>query len=224
MEAGKKTHQREQVVRYNQYYYASKYVSDFCTSQNIMVRGNTPTVWHGVAPANTATLAMYIDCYIVVASTSYNVVAKAKAKRGQSYVMDFSTIGSMGETELYFCTAPMITELSGLAHLYFKQNNFGMGTNLQRLEVGSNVEGYENPNLEGLTIGNNRMLEYLDVRNCPNATGALDLSGCLSLREIYLDNTAFTGITFATGGLLETAHLPYPTSLTMRELIYLDTL
>ena len=85
-----------------------------------MVRGNTPTTWTGVAPANTATLSMYINCYIVVASTSYNVVAKTRARRGQSYVMDFSTIGSMGETELYFCTAPMITELSGLAHLYFK--------------------------------------------------------------------------------------------------------
>lgn len=224
MLAGKKTHQREQVKTYNSYYYASKYVSDFCTSQNIMVRGNTPTVWHGVAPANTATLSMYIDCYIVVASTSYNVVAKTRAKRGQTYVMDFSTIGSMGETELYFCTAPMITELSGLAHLYFKQNNFAMGTNLQRLEIGSNVAGYENPNLENLTIGNNKMLEYLDVRNCPNVSGALDLSGCISLRELYLENTNFTGISIAKGGLIETMHLDSPTSISMMELIYLTDL
>ena len=224
MLAGRKTHQREQVKTYNAYYYASKYVSNFCTSQNIMVRGNTPTTWSGIAPANTATLAMYINCYIVVASTSYNVVAKTKAVRGQSYVMDFSTIGNMGETELYFCTAPMITELSGLAHLYFKQNNFSMGTNLQRLEIGSDVEGYENPNLENLTIGNNKMLEYLNVQNCPNATGALDLSGCISLSELYLENTSFTGITFATGCLLEVAHLPSPTSITMRELVYLEDL
>ena len=227
MLAGKKTHQREQVKTYNSYYYGSKYVSDFCTSQNIMVRGNTPTSGTSITvvpPANTAVLSMYINCYIVVASTSYNVVAKTKAVRGQTYTMDFSTIGSMGETELYFCTAPMITELSGLAHLYFKQNNFAMGTNLQRLEIGSDVVGYENPNLESLTIGNNKMLEYLDVRNCPNATGALDLSGCISLSEVYLENTGFTGITFATGGLLETAHLPEPTSITMKELIYLEDL
>lgn len=227
MLAGKKTHQREQVKTYNAYYFGSKYVSDFCTSQNIMIRGNTPTSGTSITvvpPANTAVLSMYINCYIVVASTSYNVVAKTKATRGQTYTMDFSTIGSMGETELYFCTAPMITELSGLAHLYFKQNNFSMGTNLQRLEIGSDVVGYENPNLESLTIGNNKMLEYLDVRNCPNATGALDLSGCISLSEVYLENTGFTGITFATGGLLETAHLPEPTSITMRELIYLEDL
>ena len=224
MLAGRKTHQREQVKTYNAYYYASKYVSDFCTSQNIMVRGNTPTSWTGVRPANTATLSMYINCYIVVASTSYNVVAKTRAVRGQTYVMDFSTIGSMGETELYFCTAPMVTELSGLAHLYFKQNNFGMATNLQRLEIGSAVDGYSNPNLESLTIGNNKMLEYLDVRNCPNVTGALDLTGCVSLTEVYLENTAFTGVSFATGGLLEIAHLPSPTSITMRELVYLEDL
>ena len=222
MLAGKKTHQREQVKTYNAYYYASKYVSDFCTAQNIMVRGNTPTTWQGIAPSNTATLSMYINCYIVVASTSYNVVAKVRANRGTQYTMDFSTIGSMGETELYFCTAPMITELSGLAHLYFKQNNFSMATNLQRLEIGSNVSGYSNPNLETLTIGTNKMLEYLDVRNCPNVSGSLDLSGCVSLKELYLENTAFTGVSFANGGLLEIAHLPSLTMLALRRLIYLD--
>jgi len=227
MLAGRKTHQREQVKTYNAYYYASKYVSDFCTSQNIMVRGNTPTSGTTITvvpPANTATVSMYIDCYIVVASTSYNVVAKTRAQRGTTYTMDFSTIGSMGETELYFCTAPMITALGDLAHLYFKQNNFAMGTNLQQLEIGSSLTGYQNDNLESLTIGSNTMLEYLDVRNCPNVTGALDLSGCVSLSEVYLENTAFTGVTFATAGLLETAHLQNPTSLTMRELMYLQDL
>ena len=227
MLAGRKTHQREQVKTYNAYYYASKYVSDLCTSQNVMVRGNTPTSGDSinvVPPANTAKVSMYIDCYIVVASTSYNVVAKTKAKRGQVYTMDFSTIGAMGETELYFCTAPMITELSDLAHLYFKQNNFSMGTNLQRLEIGSGLEGYENPNIQDLTIGNLSMLEYLDVQNCPNASGALDLSGCVSLSEVYLENTNFTGISFAKGGLLEVAHLPEPTAITMRDLIYLEDL
>ena len=224
MLAGRKTHQREQVKTYNAYYYASKYVSDFCTSQNIMVRGNTPTVWQGVRPQNVAIMRMYIDCYVVITSTSNNVVAKTRGKRGVSYTMDFTTVGQMNETELYFCSAPMIQELSGLAALYFKQNNFAMATNLQRLEIGSNVTGYTNPNLEGLTIGNSKMLEYLDVRNCPNVTGALDLSGCLSLKQVYLENTKFTGISFAPGGLLEIAHLPAPSSLTMRELIYLQNL
>ena len=227
MLAGKKVHQREQVKTYNAYYYASKYVSDMCTSQNIMVRGNTPTSGETITvvpPANTANVSMYINCYINVASTSYNVVARQKAVRGQTYEMNFSSIGSMGETELYFCTAPMITELSGLAHLYFKQNNFGMASNLQRLEIGSSLEGYENANLETLTIGNSRMLEYLDVRNCPNVSGTLDLSGCVSLSEVYLDNTSFSGVVFANNGLLETAHLPSPTAISMRGLLYLDDL
>ena len=120
MLAGRKTHQREQVKTYNAYYYASKYVSDFCTSQNIMVRGNTPTVWQGVRPQNVAIMRMYIDCYVVITSTSNNVVAKTRGKRGVSYTMDFTTVGQMNETELYFCSAPMIQELSGLAALYFK--------------------------------------------------------------------------------------------------------
>ena len=228
MLAGRKNHQREQVKTYNAYYFASKYVSDFCTSQNVMVRGNTPTSGTSITvvpPRGAVTMSMYINCYIVVASTSYNVVAKTKAQRGQTYTMDFSaTVGNMGETELYFCSAPMITGLGNLAQLYFKQNNFAMGTNIQRLEIGSSLTGYSNPNLETLTIGNNKMLEYLDVRNCPNVTGALDLTGCVSLSEVYLENTAFTGVAFATGGLLTTAHINNPTSLTMRELKYLTDL
>ena len=233
MLAGRKTHQREQVKTYNAYYYASKYVSTFCTGTNIMVRGNTPTSGDtitAVPPMNKATLTMYINCYIVITSTSNNVVAKRRATRGVAYEMDFTTIGSMAETELYFCSAGMITGLSGLAHLYFKQNNFNDASNLQRLEIGSNVSKeenghtykYENPNLVTLAIGgNNKMLEYLDVRNCPNVTGALDLSNCVSLQELYLDNTGFTGISIAPGGLLTTMSLQAPTSITLCNLLYL---
>ena len=228
MLAGRKTHQREQVKIYNSYYYASKYVSTFCTGTNIMVRGNTPTSGETITvvpPMNKATLTMYINCYIVITSTSNNVVAKRRATRGIAEEMDFTTVGSMNETELYFCSAGMITEISGLAHLYFKQNNFNDASNLQRLEIGSNITGYANPNLEILAIGdNNKMLEYLDVRNCPNASGALDLTKCISLKELYLDNTAFTGISIAPGGLLTTISLQAPTSITLSELLYLTNI
>lgn len=219
MLAGKKTHQREQVKTYNAYYYASKYVSDYCTMQKITLRG-----YGGTFSSASATIKMYIDCYVVVTSTSNNVIYKERVKRGVQCDATFTTVGSLQETELYFCTAPMIIELSGLAGLYCKYNDFSMATNLQRLEIGSSVTGYSNPNLESLTIGTNKMLEYLDVRNCPNVSGSLDLSGCVSLKELYLENTAFTGISFANGGLLETAHLPSPTMLTLKRLIYLDDL
>lgn len=225
MLAGRKTHQREQVKVYNSYYYASKYVSDICTQQNVMVRCNTPTEWGGLAPEATAMVTMYIDSYIVVASTSYNVVSKIKAKKGQSYLMNFtSAVQQAGETEIYFCLAPMITELSGLAHLYIRQNNFSFATNLQRLEIGSTVAGYENRLLPQVTIGDNPMLEYVDIRNCPNASGSLDFSNCLSLSELYLENTSFTGVILPTGGLTRVVHLPNPTSLTMKGLIYLEDL
>ena len=225
MLAGKKTHQREQVKTYNAYYYASKYVSDYCTMQKITLRG-----YGGAFASTSAVIKMYIDCYAVVTSTSNNVIYKERVKRGVKCNASFDTVGNLQETELYFCTAPMITELSGLAGLYCKYNDFSMATNLQRLEIGSAVSGYSNTNLEGLNIGTNKMLEYLDVRNCPNAgtgqgMGALNLSGCISLKELYLENTAFTSVSFANGGLLEIAHLPSSISiLTLSKSIYLEDL
>ena len=236
MLAGRKTHQREQVKVYNAYYYASKYVSTLCTGTNIMVRGNTPTSGDtliAIPPMNKATITMYINCYAVITSTSNNVVAKQRVARGTPVEMDFTTIGNMTETELYFCSAEMITGLSGLAHLYFKQNDFNQASNLQYLEIGSNasktinghVYNYENQNLVALNIGkNNRMLERLDIRNCPNVTGELNLSGCISIKELYLDNTAFTGISIAPGGLLTTMSLEAPTSITLCDLLYLNNI
>lgn len=236
MLAGRKTHQREQVKVYNAYYYASKYVSTLCTGTNITVRGNTPTSGDtliAVPPMNKATITMYINCYAVITSTSNNVVAKQRVTRGTPVEMDFTTIGNMTETELYFCSAEMITGLSGLAHLYFKQNDFNKASNLQYLEIGSNasktinghVYNYENQNLVALNIGdNNKMLERLDVRNCPNVTGELNLSKCISIKELYLDNTAFTGISIAPGGLLTTMSLEAPTSITLCDLLYLNNI
>jgi len=68
------------------------------------------------------------------------------------------------------------------------------------------------------------MLERLDIRNCPNVTGELNLSGCISIKELYLDNTAFTGISIAPGGLLTTMSLEAPTSITLCDLLYLNNI
>jgi hypothetical protein len=40
-----------------------------------------------------------------------------------------------------------------------------MATRLQRLVIGSDVEGYENTFMTKLSLGNNKLLEYLDIRN-----------------------------------------------------------
>ena len=68
-------------------------------------------------------------------------------------------------------------------------------------------------------LGNNTLLRTLDVRNCPNLTQAVDVSGCTNLEHAYFEGTAITGLTLPNGGILKTLHLPGTlTNLTLRNL------
>ncbi|MDO4175431.1 MAG: DUF6273 domain-containing protein, partial [Eubacteriales bacterium] len=81
--------------------------------------------------------------------------------------------------------------------------------------------GYSNSNASSLTFGANKMLENLICPNLPNVAAAMDLSGCQSLRYIDARGSGFTGFAFANGGVLETALLPSPASISLRNLYYL---
>ena len=75
-----------------------------------------------------------------------------------------------------------------------------------RSETGSVICG--NGNLTELYLGNNELLRTLDVRNCPNLTQAVDISGCVNIEHVYFDGTAITGLELPKGGIIKTLHLP----------------
>ena len=52
------------------------------------------------------------------------------------------------------------------------------------------------------------MLEYLDIRNCPNLTQSIDLTGCLNIKEVYASGTNIAAVNLASGGNLTTLQLP----------------
>ena len=216
---GKKTHQRQQVKYYNELYFSSCYVGATCTSQLITVRCYTPDDWKGVQPKNEITLTMYANCYIVVRAAS--TTKRIRATRGQPYTITFNEAGKLNDTETYFYLAPMIQKIGDMSHLYIGYCNFAYATLLQEISIGSSVAEYKNNNLTSISFGNNTMLEYLQIQNCPNVTSSLDLTGCQALRTLLLEGSGFTGISIATGALAETLHLPSPASLSLRELNYL---
>ncbi len=220
MLAGKKTHQRRQFKFYNEYYFSSCYVGSTCTSQLVTVRAYTPSNWAGVEPQNYIDLTMYADCYIVVKAAS--TVKRVRAKRGETYTVTFDEAGTLNDTETYFYLAPMIQKIGDMAHLYIGYCNFAYATLLQEISIGSDAEGYSNENLTSVNFNSSTMLEYLQIQNCPNTTSSLELTNCQRLQTLLLEGSGFTGISVATGGLLETAHLPSPASITFRELYYLN--
>ena len=74
-------------------------------------------------------------------------------------------------------------------------------------------------------MGNNTLLETLDIRNCPNLTGSINLSACENLVSLLAEGTAITSVLFAANGKITHAHLPATiNSLTFRNIQYLTDL
>jgi len=112
-----------------------------------------------------------------------------------------------------------------LSACYIRDNNFSKAEKLRTLVIGNPTEGYSNTNLTDLTLGKNRLLETLDIRNCPNLTTSLNLNNCVNLLKLYAQNTSILGVAFAPSGRLIEAHLPGTlNTLSLRNLYSLTTL
>lgn len=212
---GDKKHQRRQFQKYQEKYIASKYVGATCTSDVITIRGYTPTNWSGVKPDGTFHIKPYADTYVVTRFGSNQL--KQRAKRGQIYEMK-SPIAAMNDTEVYVYNASLIQSIGDIAPFYPGYTDFNQGVKLTELTVGSGVEGYRNTNMNDFGIGRNTLLERLDLRNLPNLKKTISLGECTNLLEFLADGSGITGVIFATGGKIQTAHLPAITSMTAKNL------
>ena len=218
---GDKKHQRRQFEKYQEKYIASKYMGAACTSDVITIRGYTPLNWSGVQPDGTFRVVPYADTYIVTRYGS-NVV-KVRAKRGDLKIIE-SPVHSMNDTEVYVYNASLMRSIGELSGFYAGYTDFGQALKLTDLLVGSGVEGYQNTNMNDFDIGNNTLLEKLDLRNLPNLRKTISLAGCANLTEFLADGSGITGVVFASGGKIQTAHLPAVASLTAKNLNFLTDL
>lgn len=101
-----------------------------------------------------------------------------------------------------------ITDIGDLAPKYPGTLNVALATSLKTLKIGDETEGYSNENLTEVTLGNNTLLTHLNVANCPNLSGSIDVSGCTNIEEIILTGTAVTGVELPVGGNLKRYNLP----------------
>lgn len=110
--------------------------------------------------------------------------------------------------ETYIYNASEISSLGDLSYLYPKQVIVSKCIKLTDLIIGCRELGYCNPNLTVVTTGSNTLLRKIDVSNCSNLTGDLDLGGCTNIEEIYAGGTQITGLILPTGGYINTVVLP----------------
>ena len=202
---GSKAEQRKWWL-YNRFRYMdSKYNAGDSLSDVITVRG--------YAKSNI-TVTPYADIYASVKYGSYLV--QARALRGSSYTL-VCPLDNVNDTEIYIYSASQIKDVGDLSGLKVGYAEFSMATKLQSLKLGDSADTYSNPNLTELYLGNNVLMKTIDVRNCPNLTQAVDLSGCTGLENVYFDGTAITGCTLPNGGIIKALHLPETiTNLTIR--------
>ena len=113
------------------------------------------------------------------------------------------------DTETIIYGASQLLSLGNLYNKYAGSMNLANATRIKDLKIGYNSSSYENTNLTELTLGNNELLQTIDVRGCTNLAGTLNLSGCRSIKTIYANRTALTYIRLPEeGGNLTNLYLP----------------
>lgn len=198
---GSKESQRQWWL-YNRFRYLdSKYVAGDSLEDYIMLRPYA---------VSDITITPYADIY---ASIKFdNILVQERALRGDGDIPNSYTLknplenGNHGVIAIY--SASQLASVGDLSSLKVGMANFSMATKLNEVKLGNGTEGYENPNLNTLTIGNLSMLSKLDIRNCTGLSSVVDVSGCANIEEVYAEGSAITGVKAPNGGVLKTLHLP----------------
>ena len=212
---GRKKYQRRMFERNQELYMATKYFGNKATQDQIMMRFNNP-VGATVEQDFTLYLTPYSDMYIGVKFGNVTPT-NFRAKAGVEYTIPYGIDADTADITLIY-GASFIQAIGDLSKCYVGDNDFSKATRLQSLTVGSDVDGYENTYMTKITLGNNKLLEYLDVKNVTGLNSVIDLSQCSNLLELHAEGSGATGVIFANGGKLQKAYIPSVISLTMKNL------
>lgn len=211
---GNKRHQRRQFNVYQEKYISSKYVGGVASSDVISMRGESGT-------SGDYDIVPYADTYIV--TRFGNMTSRQRGKRGQSYNIPNPGY-NLSDTEIYIYNASLIKSIGDVSDFYPSYANFNYAVKLTDLQVGNGDEEYTNAGMTEFGIGNNILLEHLDLQNLPGLTQSIDLTGCVNLETFLAGGSGIGGVNFAPGGKIATAHLPGVAALTCKNLMYLKDL
>lgn len=242
---GKKKYQRRMFERNQELYISTKYFGHIAQQDRIFMRFNNP-MDVAVTPNFTLNITPYSDMYINVSFSASGAEPPKRAYAGvpTEISLEFkndSTDTAKGDiTNVY--GASFIQSLGDLSACYISDNDFSNASRLQSLVLGNTTavgDGderkiYSNPFMTTLSVNNNKLLENLDLRNITGFTSVVNLSNCVNLQTIQAEidpellqgdnaNLGATGFTFADGGRLISASLPAVSSLTMKNLVNLQS-
>lgn len=196
---GSKEEQRKWWL-YNRFRYMdSKYVTGDAVNAVISFRAFNSGV---------LTLKSAIDLYLSVRWGGGSTPVIQRTTAGTAVQFPYTAQTGVTEMETWIYNADLITDVGDMSVFYGNEFDFSRATRLSRLKIGDSDANYSNPNLRALDVRNSALLEYIDVRNCPNLAITVNLEGSPRLKEAYFDGTAITGVDLADGGSVERLHLP----------------
>ena len=193
---GSKAEQRKWWLYHRFRYLDSKYNAGDSLNDFIMLRG--------YAKADI-TVTPYADIYPSVKYGSYLV--QTRGFKDNTYTLA-CPLDNMSDTEIYIYDASLLASVGDLSGLKVGFADFSKAIKLLTIKLGDASETYSNGNLKELYLGNNRLLQMVDVRNCVALAQAVDLSGCINIEQIYFDGTITTGVKLPNGGIIKILHLP----------------
>lgn len=130
-----------------------------------------------------------------------------RSKRNVPNVLE-CPLDTASDTEIWLRSADRIASFGDLSQYKADTVKFASATKLQEVILGSHEEGYVNHKLTAVELGNNRLVNYLNVENCTNLINPIDLSQCYNLETVKAKGSALNSITFPVGGHLTTLELP----------------
>ena len=216
---GRKKYQRRMFERNQELYMATKYFGKTATQDQIMMRFNNPETYV-VKPDFTLYITPYSDMYIGVKFGNVEAV-NFRAKAGVEYTVPYSIAADTADITLIY-GASFIQAIGDLSKCYVGDNDFSKASRLKSLTIGSNISGYENTYMKKISLGNNKLLEYLDIRNITGLSEVVDLSQCGNMLVLHAEGSGATGVIFANGGKIQKFYIPAITSLTMKNLNYIQ--
>ena len=198
-------------------WYGADYADDYAS-----LRIYTPSGDLAVAPNADITVTPFSDIYAGVMYRANGTLRQQRAKKNTPITFK-APQETFNDTETAIYGASEIASLGDLSPLYCGTVNVSKAKKLVELIVGSNIEGYSNPNLRELSVGTNKLLKKINICNCPNFNSSLQLANCPNIQEIYATGSGITGLELPSSGYLKKVYLPGTlTNLTVTNQQYIE--
>ena len=202
---GSKAEQRKWWL-YNRFRYIdSKYIAGDAMTDTITLRPYA---------ADDISITPYADIYATIAWDAK--ITQERCPRNTTVTLE-CPYESMNDNVVTIYSASQLASIGDVSGLQVGVINISNATRIQNIKVGDPSSSYDNTNLRSLTLGNNVLLQTLDVRNCSglgntslegHTQQTVDISGCSIIENVYFSGTNITGLTFPNGGVVKNISLP----------------